>query len=200
MPAAVIDESVLERSVDQRVILPNVSWSDFETMLAMRGESSAVRIAYLEGVLELMSPSRDHELLKTRWARLLEAYCEELGIELEGYGSWTLKQSELERGVEPDECYSIGEAGVVPDVALEVIWTSGGLNKLEIYRLLGVREVWIWKRGLISLFALRGELYIPIESSEYLPQIDQDLVSRLLNDSSSQSAAIRELRATLRSR
>jgi Uma2 family endonuclease len=187
-------------SVDQRVFFWNVRWSDFEAVLAMRGESSGVRISYLDGVLELMTSCRDHENLKKKWSRLLEFYCLELGIELEGYGSWTLKDPERERGVEPDECYSIGKAGDVPDVALEVIWTSGGLNKLEIYRLLGVREVWIWKRGQISLYALRGDRYELIEKSEYLPQIDLTLVGRLLNESSSQSAAVRELRSALRSR
>src|SRR5262245_52321511 len=89
-------------SVDQRVILRNVSWSEYESVLAMRGESSAVRIAYLEGELELMSPSRDHETLKKKLARIVEAYAEELGLELEGYGSWTLKRKEHERGAEPD--------------------------------------------------------------------------------------------------
>lgn len=201
MPAApVIDETFLERSVDQRVFLRNASWRDYEAALAMRGESSAVRISYLEGVLEFMSPSLDHEMLKKKWARLLEAYCEELGIDLHGFGSWTLKKRKRERGAEPDECYSLEVGAEVPDVAIEVIWTSGGLDKLEIYRLLGVREVWIWKRGEIQLFALRGDRYERILKSEYLPQIDLSFLGRLLNESSTQPEAVRELRATLRSR
>jgi Uma2 family endonuclease len=186
-------------SVDQRVILRDVGWSQYEAVLAMRGESSAVRIAYLEGVLELMSPSRDHERLKTKLARIVEAYAEELGIELEGYGSWTLKGKEEKRGAEPDECYSIGIAGDVPDLAIEVIWTSGGLDKLDIYRRLGVREVWVWQHGAISVFALRGDRYDRIKRSELLPPIDLDLVRSLL-DAPSQSVAIRELRARLRAR
>lgn len=199
MQAATIDLALLVHSIDQHVVLRGVSWDDYEAVLAIRGESSAVRIAYLEGALELMSPSRDHELLKTKLARIVEAYAEELGIELEGYGSWTLKQRDKERGVEPDECYSIGSAGEVPDLALEVIWTSGGLDKLEIYRRLGVREVWVWQRREIAVFALRGDRYDRIVTSEYLPQVDLDLVRSLL-DAPSQSAAIRELRARLRQR
>jgi hypothetical protein len=31
-----------------------------------------------------------------------------------------------------------------------VIWTSGGIDKLEVYRRLRVREVWIWKSGRIE--------------------------------------------------
>jgi len=196
-PLPTLDPAALERSVDQRVILRNVVWRDYEAALAMRGESSAVRIAYLEGMLELMTPSRDHETLKKKLARLVEAYAEGLGIELEGYGSWTLKRQEVERGAEPDECYSIGTAGDVPDLAIEVIWTSGGLDKLEIYRRLGVREVWVWKSGEITCFARRGERFERMPRSELLPQIDLELVRSLL-DAPSQSAALRELRARLR--
>jgi Uma2 family endonuclease len=199
VPATTADPPAVELSIDQRVVLHDVSWEEYEAILAVRGESSAVRLAYLEGVLELMSPSRDHELLKTKLARIVEAYAEELGLELEGYGSWTLKQREEKRGVEPDECYSLGEAGSVPDVAIEVIWTSGGLDKLEIYRRLGVREVWVWRRGQIGVYVLRGDRYEVVGRSELLPQIDLALVRSLL-DAPSQSAAVRELRARLRGR
>ena len=192
-----IDASVIERSIDQRVVLRGVDWSQYEAVLAMRGESAAVRIAYLEGVLELMSPSQDHERLKTTLARLVEAYAEELGLELEGIGSWTLKRQEHERGVEPDECYSLGPVREVPDLAIEVIWTSGGLDKLEIYRRLGVREIWLWRRGEIEVYVLHGDRYERAPRSELLPQIDLDLVRSLL-DAPSQSAAVRELRARLR--
>jgi Uma2 family endonuclease len=198
-PIPAIDPLLLEHSVDQRVILRDVDWSDYESALAMRGEKSSVRIAYLEGVLELMSPSRDHETVKKKLARLVEAYSEELDIPLEGYGSWTLKREEEERGAEPDECYSIGPAGEVPDLAIEVIWTSGGLDKLEIYRRLGVREVWVWRRAEIAVFALRGDRYEPIAKSEILPQIDLGLIRSLL-DEPTQLAAVRELRSRLRNR
>ena len=199
MQTAISDPLIIAHSIDQRVILRDLGWDEYEAVLVMRGESSAVRIAYLEGALELMSPSRDHETLKKKLARILEAYAEELGVELEGYGSWTLKRREAERGAEPDECYSIGPAGEVPDLAIEVIWTSGGLDKLEIYRRLGVRELWVWQRGEISVFGLRGDRYERLVRSELLPQIDLDLVRSLL-DAPSQSAAVRELRERLRRR
>src|ERR1051325_8246246 len=199
MPAAAsIDPVLVERSVDQRVILQNVDWSGYEAMLAMRGESSGVRIAYLKGVLELMSPSRDHEIIKKTIARLVEAYADELGLDLQGVGSWTLKREEAERGIEPDECYSLGPIGEVPDLAIEVIWTSGGLDKLEIYRQLGVREVWVWKKGAIAVFQLQaGARYQPIPGSQLLPQIDLELICELVK-LPSQAAAVRALRDRLR--
>jgi Uma2 family endonuclease len=152
-----------------------------------------VRTAYLEGTLELMTPSQDHEILKKKIARLLEAYAEELGIELEGYGSWTLKRKDQQRGLEPDECYSIGPAGEMPDLAVEVIWTSGGLDRLEIYRRLGVREVWVWKEAHIGIFALRRDRWEPIGRSELLPQLDVALLESCLS-LPTQTAAVRALR------
>jgi hypothetical protein len=101
------------------VILHDVGWDDYESALAIRGESSAVRIAYLEGVL-------------------------------------------------------------------------------EIHRRLGVREMWVWERNEIAVFALRGDRYQRVDRSELLPQIDLGLIQTLL-DSPSQSAAVRELRGRLRS-
>jgi Uma2 family endonuclease len=145
-------------STDHFVYL-QASWQDYERLLAMRGEGSVPRMTYLEGVVELMSPSRFHETDKTRFARLLETWSEFAGVPLEGYGSWTLKDEKQDRGAEPDECYMVRRMAVDdddrPDIAIEVIWTRGGIDKLEVYRKLGVREVWFYERGSLRFFALR---------------------------------------------
>jgi Uma2 family endonuclease len=147
--AATVPSPLLERSrpdaedADQRVILYGLTWKDYEILLGVRGDRAGVRLSYLNGALEIRSPSRSHEQIKTLLARLLEAYCDELGIELSGYGAWTLRSAPKERGAEADECYMVGATDKdMPDLALEVIWSHGGLDKLEIYRGLGVAEVW----------------------------------------------------------
>lgn len=198
-PSAALDSAVVQSSVDQRVTFRDLGWDDYEALLAMRGDRPVPRLAYLEGTIELMTPSRDHEILKKKLARLLEAYAEELGADLEGYGSWTIKRRERGRGIEPDECYSIGQAGDVPDLAIEVIWTHGGLDKLEIYRRLGVREVWIWQEGAVTVHALRADSYVPLAVSEILPGVDVGLLGEML-EVPTQSAAVRALRTRLRSR
>jgi Uma2 family endonuclease len=186
---------------DQFVYLRGVSFREYEALLAMRGDSSVPRITYLEGVLELMSPSRYHEADKTKFARLIEAWADEAGVMLEGYGSWTLKNSREERGAEPDECYAINRVAESdddrPDIALEVIWTSGGINKLDVYRKLGLREVWILERGALRMFALRGDTYVPLPKSDLLPSFDAELVLRCMNEPT-QVAAVRALRAAMR--
>ena len=188
--------------LDQRIFLRGVTWDDYERLLVLRGDDPGLRMTCLEGELELMSPSKHHQRLKKRWARLLEAWSEEVGIDLEGIGSWTIRNQLQERGLEPDECYFVGghkPAAATPDVALEVLWTSGGLDKLAVYAGLGVREVWFWKDGRISFHALRDGAYKEIARSELLSEFDPGLVGPLVNAASSQAEAVRALRAALRS-
>jgi hypothetical protein len=81
-----IPEPADPKTMDHFVYL-RVDWQGYQQLLAMRGESSVPRITYLEGLAELMSPSRYHEIDKKRFARLLEAWSEIAGVPLEGYGS-----------------------------------------------------------------------------------------------------------------
>lgn len=183
---------------DQRVVLHGVSWGDYELLLRVRGESSAVRLTYLEGELELMSPSREHETIKKLIARLLEAYAEERGLSLQGYGSWTIRQAAKARGVEADECYVLGtHEPERPDIAIEVVWTSGGIDKLEVYRGLGVREVWFWIAGRIAVHRLDGERYVEDRRSALLPDLDLDELSGFVGRRD-QTQAVRDYRAALR--
>lgn len=198
MASTAIPEDVAP-SHDQRVFLREVPWPTFEAILAARGDAPVPRLAYLHGVLELMTPSDGHEYAKTNVGRLVEAYADETGIDLWGYGSWTLKNPARERGAEPDECYCLGAPHTrdVPDLAIEVAWTRGGLDKLEIYRGLGVAEVWRWEKGKIAVFVLRGEAYEGVERSVAFPGLDLDLVARLATHENP-SQAVRELRAHVR--
>jgi Uma2 family endonuclease len=185
------------RDEDRFVVRRNVSWAEYQQVLEERGEHSAPRIAYLEGLLEIMSPGPSHERLKHRIGRLIEIWCQERGIELDGVGSWTLKDKAVARGVEPDECWIFGPARKTarPDLAIEVIWTSGSINKLEIYRKLGVREVWIWRRGKLTAYVLRGETYEPVSESRVLPGIDLAQLTSVLDRPTATAAmdAYREL-------
>ncbi len=185
---------------DERVILHGVSWARYEGLLALLGDDfPGVRVTYLEGALELMSPSRSHEAIKTTFARLIETFATEMDLELEGYGSTTFRKRAKERGGEPDECYAIGVMGDVPDIAFEVIWTHGGLDKLEVYRGLEVPEVWLWKAGTITIHRLGPNGYEEAKTSRFLPGFDLDELVRYL-DRPTQTQAAREYREALRAR
>lgn len=184
--------------VDQRVILHNV---DFQTYSTLRDllDGPSPRLTYLCGTLEIMSPSRRHEDLKTRIARLIELFALERDIPLYGYGSTTFRREAKERGLEPDECYCIGgDMLEYPEIALEVVVTSGGINKLAVYRELNVREVWFWKDERFELYALRADGFHALTRSELVPSLELETLARFVQHADQHQAVV-EYRALLRS-
>lgn len=184
---------------DQLVVLRGVEW---KTYCALRElfDSPGVRMTYLKGALEIMSPSRRHEGYKKRIARLLELFALEREVPLSGYGSTTFRNALQERGLEPDECYVLGRELLEdepPDIALEVVITSGGINKLEVYRGLGVREVWFWHQGAFHLYELSGERYEQRERSSLIPDLDFGQLATLAEEPE-QLTALKRYRELLR--
>lgn len=185
-------------AADHIVVLRGATWVDFQRMLEIKAERSIPRVSFSLGNLQLMSPSRSHEFIKFVIGRLVEVYCSVKQIEFSGYGGWTLERKHLDRGVEPDECYVFGTNpnAELPDLAIEVIWTSGGIDKLEIYRALGVKEVWLWRAGRLSAHILQNDRYVESSVSAILPGLDLDHLARFI-DRPTASQSIREFRATL---
>jgi Uma2 family endonuclease len=183
---------------DKIVVLRGLSWSDYQRQLELRGDRSVPRFAYLEGDLEIMRPSRPHESLKSHIGRLVEEWCLEKGVEFSAYGAWTLEDKATESGLEADECYVFGlePEALRPHLAIEVVWTSGGIRKLAIYQKLGVREVWFWRKGRITVHVLNGDQYLEAATSSALPGIDLVQLCTYL-DRPTTSQAIREYRAAL---
>ncbi len=188
-----IPEGEYVPAADQKLVMYGVPWAHYETQLALRGDAPVPRIAYLDGAMELMTPSKDHERLKSYIGRLVEAYALERDIDLSPYGAWTLREGPVRAGVEPDECYLIGsdQGRDTPDLVIEVVWTSGGIDKLEAYRRLGVPEVWLWERGAIRVYLVQEELPEPREASACLPDLDIGLLASFLD----QPTAIQAVKA-----
>ncbi|MCB9730862.1 MAG: Uma2 family endonuclease [Deltaproteobacteria bacterium] len=179
------------------------SWRGYERLLELRGDQGGVRIACLDGEIELMSPSRPHETLKSLIGSLVETFCQVRGIEYAALGSWTLKQAALGCGVEPDASYVFGTESAfdpssmpVPHLAIEVMWTSGSLDKLEIYRRLGVPEVWVWRDGRLEAHCLLGEQFSIAPRSAVLPGLVVAELASVL-DAPWTSQAVRAYRAML---
>jgi Uma2 family endonuclease len=184
-------------NADSIVVLHDVTWEDYERVLEIRGDKSAPRINYLEGELEIMSPSKDHEQIKSFIGRLLEAWCIDRGIEMTPFGSWTLKERKQDRGAEADECYIFGTAPRErPQLAIEVEWTRGSIDKLRIYEKLGVDEVWTWRKGVIQVYVLVGEKFVKVERSRLLPDLDLGLLTSML-DRDTLTQAVRDFRRAL---
>lgn len=191
---------------EEKHIITGVRWQQYEDFLYYLGDNSTQRVAYLDGVLEIVSPSRRHERRKTNIGTLLEIYFLEADIEYFPTGSTTFRKEEQQAGGEPDESYCIGSEKDFPDLAVEVVITSGGINRLELYHRLGVQEVWFWQNDNLVIYYLREEVpfkfaqtfgYERINKSELLPNLDINLFIKCLK-SLNPLAAAKEFRKSLR--
>ena len=182
---------------EQRLILNSVTWEQYETLRATLDDFPGLRMTYLKGTLEIMTPSPEHEFDKKTIARLIEIYALEMDIDLSGYGSTTFRKQAKERGLEPDECYCFGQLKEFPDIALEVVISSGGIDKLDVYQGLQVPEVWFWKNNQFSLYRLRQQGYELISQSEFLPELDFSVLAQYVRYPS-QTQAVKAYRDTLR--
>ena len=92
-------------------------------------------------------------------------------------------------GAEPDESWCIGEEKEFPDLVLEIALTSGGIDKLEIYRRFKVPEVWLYRRNQLEIFALNSSgRYSKVQKSRLLRSLDIQLIERCLRIRSWQQA------------
>lgn len=175
---------------EQRIILQGISWQQYEILRTTLDEVPGANMSYLEGLLEIMTPSPEHEYKKATIGELLSVYLREKQIRFYRCGSPTVKQELVKRGKEPDESFNIGTKKEIPDIAIEVIISSGGLDIFSIYQGLGVLEVWLWRKGKLSIYRLREQGYEEISQSEFLPELDLEILSRYINYSDQYDAVI----------
>ena len=171
-------QTAIKNSVtDSCLTLFGVSWSQFEALEAAFESVSSIRFAYLDETLEIITVSPEHEEYKSTIGLLLEAYLREKGIRFYVKGGPTLGSEELGARKEPDESYNLQTKKTIPDLAIEVVFTSGGIDKLQLYKRLGIPEVWFWEDGVLSIYYLREE-YEQVDRSELLPELDIALLVR----------------------
>jgi Uma2 family endonuclease len=170
---------------EQRFLLPGYyDWQALEVLESLLAISPSLRITYLDGSIELMTLSESHELIKTSLAMLLEAYFIAIEIDFIPVGSATRRGEEKGTSFEPDESYYLGVQKENPDLAIEIILTSGNLQKLEKYRRFKIQEVWFWENNQIAIYHLVEDSYQTVARSQLLPNLDLDLFTRCVQMSS----------------
>lgn len=190
---------ITQSQPEQRVVLEGMSWQQYELLLATLGDDfPALRLSYLEDTLEIITTSPLHEELKTTIGMLMEAYFQETRTCFHAIGSATFRQAARQRGLEPDECYCLGQKKEFPDIAIEVVLSHGLIDKLSIYQGLGVPEVWVWEAEQFRIYCLRSEAYEQVECSELLPECDIQLLANYVR-SEEQFDAVMGFREVLRS-
>jgi len=143
-----------ETDVGQAIVLHDVSWEQYEKLIDVFSDRR-FRHTYDRGTLEIMSPSPQHEGLKTFIGRLIERMAEEFDIDIRGFGAMTQRARKKYKGLESDECYYFANEPLIrhkknldfsidppPDLAVEVEVSRTCVGRLPVYASLGIPEVW----------------------------------------------------------
>jgi Uma2 family endonuclease len=172
---------ILERTTSKDTVsfYYNRTWEQFKHIQKGLEDSPGVRLAYYDGVVEVFMPGQPHEIFKTIIGSLLEAFFLHWKIKVVPTGSVTQEKDQV-ASAQADESYCFGTAKSIPDLSIEVIFTSGSTVKLRRYQALGVPEVWFWEDGLFTLHRLGENGYIRIDKSQIpeLEKLDIELLSR----------------------
>jgi Uma2 family endonuclease len=181
---------------EQRVILQNISWQTFKTMLAEMGNNRNSRLAYDNGIVEIMTPLMPHENSN----RLIEVFvgvlCEELGLEIKRAGSLTMTRDDLERGAEPDSSYYIQNESLVrdkehidlttdppPDLVLEVEYSRSKIDKFRLYASMGVPEFWRYNGTVLRVYRLENGEYKECSTSPTFTPVSVTEIPRFIQES-----------------
>jgi len=181
---------------EQRFILRHVSWETYESLLADHADARSPRFTYSEGMLEIMSPSSEHEKLIQVFATIAELVAEELEIEFANLGSTTFRRRDLKRGTEPDACFYIQNVERIrgkkeidlrvdppPDLVIEIEITSPAVAKLPVYARLRVPEIWLHDGRAPRILRLSGDQYEDRDRSGVLPSLTQSVLSEFCEQS-----------------
>lgn len=152
-------------------LIHNLTWEQFEELDRSLETFAGVKLAYLAGTAEIRPVSPEHEDFKSTIALLLEAYLRAKQIRFYKRGGPSLGDKAIGARNEPDESYNLGARKQFPDLVIEVVITSGGVDKLEGYRRLQVQEVWFWEDGVLDIHQLAGDRYRKISRSQLLPEL-----------------------------
>jgi len=185
---------IAKRPVEGRCfVIDNLSWDSYEQLLKVFDDRRFPH-TFVDGVLEIMTLSQEHEWTKKILARFIENLSIELKVRITSAGSTTLKRQLKQRGLEPDESYYVAHYAAIrglkrinlnrhppPDLVVEVDVTNKSLDRLEPYAQLGVPEIWQHDRkGVRFLKRVSETAYRPIKSSLAFPLVTSDDIQRFL--------------------
>ncbi|HXG12910.1 MAG TPA: Uma2 family endonuclease [Gemmataceae bacterium] len=198
----------------QRFLLHNVSWQSYRAIGEALRDRPGLHLTYDRGTLEFMTLSPEHERCKVLLRRLIEVLAEELNLAIGSFGSTTYQREDLEKGLEPDECYYLRNlprvrgkrrldltADPPPDFVIEVDITRSSIDRLRLYAAFGVPEVWRFDGTTIHVLLLtaKGE-YEPSDHSPTFPMVPIGELVRFMRQGEAEddTSMVRAFRAWVR--
>lgn len=164
----------------QTLEIRDVGWPEFEAILQDLGNARNTRIAYSDGVLSIVAPFPEYEISKVCIGRCVEVLLDELEIDYVSYGSTAFKHAQMQKAVEPDDCFYLKQADqmagklridlpVDPPPALAIEVDAMSNTQLEAYKGLGVPELWCYESGQLHIYQLQNGEYVQIDESPIFP-------------------------------
>jgi Uma2 family endonuclease len=196
------------------LVVPQVTWDDYERLLAELAERPHLRVSYDCGRLEIVSPLPEHEKYARFFDDLVRAYADVYDMELEKLGQTTWKRKALGKGVEADACYYVRNAARIigkrlidlesdppPDIVVEIDTTSTSLNKFPIYAALAVPEIWRYDGENVHIYELTEGRHLPVSESRVFPRLTGPILAEPIGMSKTlgQKTALEVFRKRLRS-
>jgi Uma2 family endonuclease len=201
------------RSEGQRFVLYGIGWKGYQALLDVVGDRP-IRLTYDRGNLELMSPLAIHERYKYLLGRFIDEVTMEFDVPVLALASTTFNREDVDRGLEPDQCYYFASAGQIrdpnlvnlevdppPDLAIEIDITRSCLDRMGIYAALRIPEIWRFDGEAISVLKLQNDgTYSGAEASGVIPFLPMAEIARFLReyDGNNDTRWIRAFRAWVR--
>ncbi|MCA9878617.1 MAG: Uma2 family endonuclease [Thermomicrobiales bacterium] len=178
---------------EQRVLLDNVSWDLFERILVEDVDRRVPRLAYDDGALEFMTPSRLHESIDRTLTSLAAILIDVWRMDLIECGAMTMSRAVANVGLEPDSSFFIQHAaearrnrdsvfpeGFPPDLVIEVEISRSLVERLPLLAAMGVPEVWRATSDTVAILTLSGHEYRHAPSSAALPGLTPEKLQEFM--------------------
>lgn len=178
---------------DRHFLLRDIDWQTYRT-ISRALEGRHVHLAYDKGSLELMTISRSHGNYSRLLGRFVFVLAEEFDLPINSCGDMTCDRDDLERGLEPDECFYIHNEPRIhekvdidlavdppPDLALEIDISRSSLNRLTIYAAMRVPQVWQFNgTSLLGWQLGADDQYVQCDQSQYFPGLPSSDLAQFL--------------------
>jgi Uma2 family endonuclease len=193
---------------EQRVLLCQVSWDAYLTILGALPQTRGARLTYDAGDLEITVPLEEHEFYRALIEYFIRGLVELMELPIKTMGSTTMNYPQLAKGAEPDNAYYIQNQPLVkgrnvnlaqdppPDLVVEVDITHTDIAKNQFYASLGVPEFWRFDGRLWRIYVLQSGAYAEVEHSPTFPQVSKERLYAFLAEArEDEIGAMRSLRA-----